>query len=372
MIRAAGTFAATSALTLAIGCSSASSSSSSSSARSDEPSSGTSTQAIIAGKPSTRGSVVLLVSPDGRCTATVVAPNVILTAVHCVGRRTETVSAGGAEQSVTTYPVFTPAYLEIYTGKNAPERVSAGSGAAAKGTKIVAPSLSAYPDIALVVLDRKLDVPVAALRLDGLVARGETLVVAGFGTTEADVYSTILLERAASVTDVGPARSEVGPIRFGEFTMGEATCYGDSGGPVLAASGAVVGVVSRGGNAGMNGMNGARDCIGPSHVSIVPSLAMIKDVIVDTIRQAGAEPVLEQEVTPASAKVPAAPDVTDGRDGEDSAAEEPAARDASSGCSISSSPAQRVDDTTMAAAILASASVILASVRRGVRRRLRR
>lgn len=365
MIRAAGTLAAASALALVIGCSSASS------ASSDEPLSDTSTQAIIAGKPSTRGSVVLLVSPHGRCTATLVAPNVILTAVHCVGRRTETVSADGAEQTVT-YPVYTPAYLEIYTGNDAPERLSAGSGAAAKGAKIVAPSVLAYPDIALVVLDRKLDAPAAALRLDGLVARGETLVVAGFGTTETDVYSTVLLERGATVTDVGPTRSEVGPIRFGEFTMGEATCYGDSGGPVLAASGAVVGVVSRGGNAGMHGMNGARDCIGPSHVSIVPSLAMIKDVIVDTIRQAGAEPVLEREATLASTKLPTAADAPDGLEGGASSAEEAADRDAS-GCSVSSSsPAQHVDDTTMAAAILASASVILASVRRRVRRRLRR
>jgi secreted trypsin-like serine protease len=42
-----------------------------------------------------------------------------------------------------------------------------------------------------------------------------------------------------------------------EFVVGESTCSGDSGGPALDASGAVVGVVSRGGPActGSNATN---------------------------------------------------------------------------------------------------------------------
>lgn len=338
-----------------------------SSSLADVPKAGAARQAIVAGTTSGRTSVVLLVNPDARCTATMVAPNVVLTAVHCVGQRTQTVSTDGSQQVVTAYPSYKPGAIMIYAGKDAPERAHAGAAPAAIGAKIVAPSLFGYPDIALVVLSAKLDVPVAALRLEGLVARGESLVAAGFGKTENDVYTDVLLERAAVVTDVGPTKSDVGPVRFGEFTMGEATCYGDSGGPILSASGAVVGVISRGGNAGMEGVNGALDCIGPSHVSIVPSVAMVKDVIVETIRQAGSEPVVERDVALASSTVVSSP-VAEAAPSDDPGA---APSDSAGGCSVSS-PSQHIDDTTTAAAILASASVVLASLRRRVRGRLRR
>jgi hypothetical protein len=98
------------------------------------------------------------------------------------------------------------------------------------------------------------------------------------------------------VVDVGPAHS-LGPA---EFQTGESACSGDSGGPAVASeTGAVLGVLSRGGNG--SGGQGADNCV--DAVNVWSALTPHRDTILAAYQKAGQDPWIEGTPNPRLGKL---------------------------------------------------------------------
>ncbi|HWP06089.1 MAG TPA: trypsin-like serine protease, partial [Polyangiaceae bacterium] len=150
-------------------------------------------------------------------------------------------------------------------------------------------------DIAFVVLDRSVELPVLPLRLEGKARRGEFVTLVGYGldtamsqTNQLD-YETQPRTRNAElvIADVGPLESgmisTIPPRSL--LVEGPAGCLGDSGGPLLAReTGAVLGVYS---------LLGGESCLQPdvrhlfTHVPLFPLLTE------QAFEAAGSEPTPE-------------------------------------------------------------------------------
>ena len=61
--------------------------------------------------------------------------------------------------------------------------------------------------------------------------------------------------------------------------IGESTCFGDSGSPAFASSGAIVGVAARAGNGAARTDNMASSCIGPDAHAVYTHLDKFPDLI---------------------------------------------------------------------------------------------
>jgi uncharacterized protein (TIGR03382 family) len=256
-------------------------------------------------------SVLLLAIGDddgnvkGTCTATLVAPNLVLTARHCVSetdrnslcRIDGTSASGGAITSNTA-----PKNLVVFTGTTAMQSMNEGDGLAARGKKVITETTSVLcdRDVAFILLDRKVNAPIAPLRLKGGAREGEALTSVGWGLTNVGKLPDHRMMRPdVIVQDVGPEvfdeESNVGLGRS-EFLVGEAFCSGDSGGPSFSAKGAVVGVVSRGGNGRKDPNNKAAGCIGDDTIGFYTHLARKGDLVTRAFAASGFKPRDEDDI----------------------------------------------------------------------------
>jgi hypothetical protein len=298
---------------------------------------GTTNQSIIGGSPSSgdRDSVVLL-NDNGRnegCSGTLIAPNVVLTARHCV------VSSWNINDDCGL-PFGADAPASLFT-------ISVGvyaspSQYAARGVKLYTPQSNngmCGTDIALILLDK--DVPnakVAKVRFTRPVM-GETTTAVGYGDAGGGRR-----ERSVNVLAIGPintsfttssGRSLSYRLPADDVATGESTCFGDSGGPLLDSAGAVIAITSRG-----------IDDLCDDRPTISTVLAPHEALIRDTLKVAG-HPI-EGPATNAPPSIPNGtldnPDKGK-NDGEEESEEETAKSKpkkqnvASMGCSLSSSTA---------------------------------
>lgn len=275
--------------------------------------------AVIKGKPSdsSQDSVILLIYYDpaqsrtvGACTGTLLAPNLVLTARHCVGD-TDPVAACDAKGNAIEYGVVRgdhpPKSLYVFTGKDRPN-LTQKLNPAAKGAKIVDSGSKTLcnQDIALVVLDAAIEgAAISPVRLSSDVSVGELITAIGWGVTDKTAEPAQRQQRPnVKIVSVGPSSSTTVGVAPNEFEVGESICSGDSGGPAIDPdTGAVVGVVSRGGNPSTSAQDStdpAASCIGGTN--LYTKVAPFKDLIMKAYELAGAEPWLEGGPDPRKAK----------------------------------------------------------------------
>lgn len=189
------------------------------------------------------------------CSGALVAPNLVLTARHCVSRAITTTPScdadGRSHNGAHVSEDADPSSIAIYSGDAV--RVDRDlPRARAVRTYRPAGNVLCNADVAFLVLDRPiLDVPVLPLRLESPVESGDEVLPVGFGGGDANAIGTRKARAHSPVLAVGPASNDSTGAVLGpsEFEVEVATCRGDSGGPAFdLRTGEVVGVISRGGS----------------------------------------------------------------------------------------------------------------------------
>jgi hypothetical protein len=266
---------------------------------------GSTEQAMLGGELSDEsfGGVVFLETKQSEteglaCTGTLIAPNLVATALHCVTTEAlgyfnclpdGSLSATSTVEESTLGPLVPPGNVKVYTGSPVSYGEPAAVGQRLLGT---GSTQACQGDLAFIVLDRALDQPTVPVRLDRLVAWRESVDVLGYGLTDDPAHESMRVIRGVDVLDVGPV-STAEPTRTQAprtFTVGTGPCKGDSGGPALARdTRALLGVFS---------LNTSRDCAEVGGRAVYTSVMPFHQLVLDAYEAAGVEPNLENGLPP--------------------------------------------------------------------------
>jgi hypothetical protein len=185
----------------------------------------------------------------GTCTGSLISPNVVLTAQHCIAPLSGRAENGGVACGQTTFgAAYRPDRIFVTTEPTMP-RSQLGY---LPVDRVLVPEGSNQVcgnDVALLILKAPMDVgpgQVLVPRVDEPSAAGDQYSAIGYGATD-DAGSgsgqrrrrdTLFLSCVATCGRASPT----------EFVGDKGVCQGDSGGPAVDLEGRVIGVASRGGS----------------------------------------------------------------------------------------------------------------------------
>ena len=199
--------------------------------------------------------------PLSECSATLLAPNLVVTAKHCVYEFSDAPSvcdqSGDPQQGSPGGHVTSPRPLDsirFYAGADGRERFVVKQEAPDAVAKVVLDdktTMLCSHDLAYVVLDKPLTGrPIAKMRLGKRPEEGTVVSAAGWGQVERGAIPRIRQRRdGMKIRRVGPARpsgAAGGAISPRTFETGPGPCNGDSGGSAYdPQSGVAFGVIAR-------------------------------------------------------------------------------------------------------------------------------
>lgn len=214
----------------------------------------------------------------GLCTATLIAPNLLLTARHCVSSadRDDYVLCGDSA-------LGEPFPASSFIATNDPRPSEGSVFFRASDVRVLGEGMDTCGyDIALVILSENVPPSVstpAVPRIDREVSSGEEYTAVGYGENGDGALSGSRMQLAGLTIACEPGRCGDG-VESTEFRGETGICSGDSGGPALDAQGKVVGVVSRGGP----------DCSTPIYGTVTAWRDFIVSTAVDASVAGGYEP----------------------------------------------------------------------------------
>jgi len=240
---------------------------------------------------------VVSLSANGiACTAALIAPDVLVTALHCVSQinlvqsfncRSDGTLAPGSSGGMIG-PTVDPSTITVSIG--AAPKATGVHGKTIYGTNS---PVVCRDDLAVVVLDGPVpvDVPPVSLRFTRSTKDGESVRAVGYGLDENN-HDTGRNERDdLTILGVGSPNSVVAGdpgVSPRTVTTGEGSCHGDSGGPLFSQdTGAEIGVYS---------LLSTNSCTGPDIRNVYTQVAPYEDMIRMALTSVGEEPIVE--VTP--------------------------------------------------------------------------
>ena len=205
---------------------------------------------------------------------TLVAPNLVITALHVLSRNPSNVpftcDATGNDVSGSQGSMLGPQVaadkVSIFDGPTPSVAVAHGARIISSGSATICEN-----DLAFVVLDQPLVLPVVPIRREQAAQLGDALTAVGYGG-----------EHVEPTLDVTRTQADVHVTAVGQwirtFTVSEGPCEGDSGGPALSAEGELVGVFSTVGV----------ECTGPNAAAKYTDLSFFSPLIQQAFEVAGA------------------------------------------------------------------------------------
>lgn len=246
------------------------------------------------------------------CGATLIAPNLVVTAKHCVyefpSESSQCEASGdpapGSKGGFVTTPIPL-ASLQFYRGPDGRDRFIKGSAPDASAKQVIddKTAMLCSHDMAFVVLDKAMPTTLAParLRLGSRPTEATTVSAAGWGQVEEKLIphfrqrrDGLKIRRVGAATPQGVSQGIVAPRTF---ETGAGPCVGDSGGPAFVPENrSALGVIARGLN--LDPTNPDSPCLASNVEVVFTIIADFPDVLRSAFEAAQAQPWLEGQAAP--------------------------------------------------------------------------